>query len=204
MLISPILSGVLHVSPSDTLLSQSLLGVGIFLGLFMNLTCDLKSIFLAVNLYNIHRDFHIPKDMVLISGLPICVVNWTENRFVQFVFFILIAVSFPLSTSIEVPKHDWLPAFYAALYVGNLKLFRVKILGAALVVLRHFVPVKSYLLYGSLIFLKKHNHKLQDVDSLIQDSVKLVIFFLLNNEPWFTYLFPSVVVSYFIYKRFTF
>ena len=204
MLIGPELAGVLQLSPSDNILSWVLLGVGLFLGFFFKFKLKLESLLLAVCLYLINRDFQIPQDMVLITGLPICMLNWTQHNVLQFVLFIITMVSFPFSTSINVPHHDWLPALHAAFYIGNQDTFRTKLCGSVLVVLRHFVQVKSYFLYGSLIFCKSNSSHSNNIDNTLRETSTIVLFFFLNNEAWFIYFLPCALVSYSIYKQYNF
>ena len=96
----------------------------------------------------------------------------------------------------------WIPAVHAALYVGFIPLFRVKILGCGLILLRHFMPVKNYLLYGSLIFLKPNQVLPDGLEPILQSTMKIIFFFIMNDEEWFPYfLLAFIIVINWVYKE---
>lgn len=202
MIFNPELGSILLVSTSGSLLSWALLGVGIFFGFvftFQYKTATYLS--LAINMYVTARDFKIPYDIILITAVPITILQWTNHLSIHLIFFFTTIVLYFVSEDVDVPKNDWFPAIFAANYLSYLP-SRQKYFGLALIILRHYNPKKIYLLYGCILFLKPLTFDKKEMTSLLREIIYTLFGFILCTEEWFFIFYSVFVWVVRIYKRF--
>lgn len=201
MVIIPELSSVLLFSPSDTLLGWVLLGVGIFVGFFLKFkTFEYTFLSHAITLYVISRDLKLPPDIVLISGIPISIIEWSNHKIIQFWFFVSVIVAYFLSDEVHTVENDLFAGIFAAHYLSFLPSTKTKIFGILLTLLRHMFPRKVYVLYGCLLFLKAGSRP-KDMSSILHEILKQCFFFNMASESWFGFVHSAMIFLNIVYKE---
>lgn len=200
MVIIPEFGAVMLYSPSNTLLGWILLGVGIIVGFFLRISPFLYSyISHAVVLYIISRDLNIHVDIVLIAGLPIILLDWSNHKLIQFWFYVVVFVSHFLTEPVNTVENDWFAAVASAHYLSFLPTTKTKFLGVGLILLRHLQPRKVYFLYGCLLFVVQQPDKL-DMSLMLQKILRVSLFFIMASENWFPFVYLSIILFDLIYK----